>query len=320
LSTLIMSQCWSLQMPPTPKSVLMSLADNANDQGVCWPSIDTIAMRTCFSERAVQNAIKWLEQNGLLRAERVNGRSTNYVLTPGNYTDTPAGDAPRSKCTPHEMHPAANAPTPAADAPQPPQQMHQPPQEVHPNRKEPPCEPSGNRKGSPKGDDADPAALTAKHLVADGVDKKVARDWLTLRKAKRLPLTPTAWDTVKAEAAKVGMTAAEAVKYSVDSNWAGFKASWVERERANAGGSAAAAGKSSTAAEWWLTTAGIEAKAAELGLKQQEGEIFLTLKIRVCRKAGEGPWRQALLNEFARDEAMTERLMTAFYPNGGNEA
>lgn len=319
-----MSQCWTLQMPPTPKSVLISLADNANDQGVCWPSIDTIAMRTCFSERAVQNAIKWLEQNELLRAERVNGRSTNYVLTPGNYTtksgDTPAGDAPRSKCTPQEMHPAAGAPAPAADAPPPPQQLHQPPQELHPNRKEPPSEPSENRKGSPKGDDAEPSALTAKHLAADGVDKKVARDWLTLRKAKRLPLTPTAWDTVKAEAEKVGMTAAESVKYAVDSNWAGFKASWVERERAKAGGSPAATGQSSVAAEWWLTKEGIEAKAAELGLSQGENELFLWFRIRVSAKAGDGPWRQHLYREFSRDEGMTERLNTAFQPSGRSEA
>ncbi|MDE4918302.1 helix-turn-helix protein [Cupriavidus metallidurans] len=315
MSTLIMSQCWSLQMPPTPKAVLISLADNANDQGVCWPSIDTIAMRTCFSERAVQNAIKWLETNRLLRAERVTGKSTNYVLTPDRY-QPPAGDAP-----PQEVHPAGCAPTPAAGAPQPPQQMHQPPQEVHPNRKEPPSEPSGNRKRSPaRADDDATTALKAKDLIAEGVDRQHAKDWLTLRKAKRLPLTPTAWQTVKDEAAKVGMTAPEAVKYSVGSNWAGFKASWIERDRASAGGSQVFAGQSSVAADWWTTKDGIYAKAAELGVTEGDGEIFLSFRIRVSAKAGEGPWRQHLYREFSRDEGMTERLNTAFQPNRRSEA
>lgn len=287
-------------MPPTPKAVLISLADNANDQGVCWPSIETISMRTCFSERAVQNAIKWLEQNGLLRAERANGRSTNYVLTPGKYVSkaesTPAGDAPppaadapRSKCTPQEMHPAGDAQPPAGGAPPPPQEVHQPPQEVHPNRKEPPFEPSQNRNGSPMGDGVEPTSLTAKHLSADGVEGKVARDWLTLRKAKRLPLTPTAWDTVKVEAAKVGMTPAEAVKHSVDSNWAGFKASWVLRERTNAGGSATG-GQTKSGTEWWETASGISARGAELEIKQGPQEAFPYFKARVFEAAGDGPW------------------------------
>jgi hypothetical protein len=42
--------------------------------------------------------------------------------------------------------------------------------------------------------------LTHAALVGQGVDEKVARDWLTIRKAKRAPLTETAWDTIKAEA------------------------------------------------------------------------------------------------------------------------
>ncbi|WP_454752090.1 helix-turn-helix domain-containing protein [Cupriavidus necator] len=317
MSTLIMSQCWTLQMPPTPKAVLISLADNANDQGVCWPSIETIAVRTCFSERAVQNAIKWLEAHDLVIADRSNGRRTSYTLTPDQYIpeekSPPQDMHPRSKCTTEgDAPPQEIRDTPAAGAPVPPQEMRQPPQQVPTNRKEPSSEPSVNRKGSPAGDDAGPSALNAKHLAADGVDKQVARDWLTLRKAKRMPLTPTAWDTTKDEAAKAGMTIGEAVKYAVDSGWGGFKAKWVERDAGKAG--AAGAGATSATDEWWTTREGIEAKAAELGMTPADGEIFLSFRMRVCRKAGEGPWRQHILREFARDEAMTERLNTAFYP------
>lgn len=125
-----MAACWPLQMPPTPKAVLVSLADNANDQGVCWPSIATISKRTCFSERAVQNAIRWLEDQGYLVADRSNGRHTRYEV---NAAPTPAAPAPPP---PQEVHPRTTC-TPAADAPNPRSRCVGPPQEVPTNRQEP---------------------------------------------------------------------------------------------------------------------------------------------------------------------------------------
>ncbi|CCD28666.1 conserved hypothetical protein [Candidatus Glomeribacter gigasporarum BEG34] len=89
MSTIIQAACWPLQLPPTAKFVLILLADNANDQGVCWPSIPKICERTCFSERTVHGAIKWLEQRALLRANRSNGRHTSYILTPQEYSEPP---------------------------------------------------------------------------------------------------------------------------------------------------------------------------------------------------------------------------------------
>ncbi|ATN11751.1 helix-turn-helix domain-containing protein [Pseudomonas sp. FDAARGOS_380] len=114
MSTIIMSLCWPLQgMSGPQKAVLISLADNANDEGVCWPSVARIAERTCLAERTVQGAIKWLGQASILSVRERMGRSTMYTLTPAAY-------AP-----PQEMHPAPDAPpppqlttkTPAAAAP-----------------------------------------------------------------------------------------------------------------------------------------------------------------------------------------------------------
>ncbi|MGQ7814601.1 helix-turn-helix domain-containing protein [Metapseudomonas furukawaii] len=114
MSTVIMTACWPLQgMSPAQKAVLISLADNANDEGVCWPSLARITERTCLSERAVRNALRWLEDSKLMTSHQRNGRSTYYTLTPAAY-------APGTKCPP-----AADAvpprqempPTPAPDAP-----------------------------------------------------------------------------------------------------------------------------------------------------------------------------------------------------------
>ena len=102
MSTIIMSACWPMQgMSAAQKAVLISLADQANDDGYCWPSVKTITMRTCLSARAVQGAIRWLESSGILRSSERRGTSTVYQLTPAAY-------AP-----PQQMHPAPAAPKPS---------------------------------------------------------------------------------------------------------------------------------------------------------------------------------------------------------------
>nr|WP_256994378.1 helix-turn-helix domain-containing protein [Pseudomonas aeruginosa] len=98
-------------MSPAQKAVLISLADQANDQGVCWPAVDSIAMRCCLSKRAVQQAIKWLRGAGIVSVEERQGRSTMYSVTPAAYAPQQEMH-PSSKCTR-----AANAPTPADAAP-----------------------------------------------------------------------------------------------------------------------------------------------------------------------------------------------------------
>jgi hypothetical protein len=77
----------------------------------------------------------------------------------------------------------------------------------------------------------------AKILLADGVDPQHATDWLRVRREKRRPLTQTAWDLVKAEAGKCGMTPDAAVKRAVEEGWAGFKADWISVANAPPGGS-----------------------------------------------------------------------------------
>jgi hypothetical protein len=71
--------------------------------------------------------------------------------------------------------------------------------------------------------------LKAMDLVAEGVDPRHAADWLKVRKDKRAPLTETAWDNVKAEATKAGITTAEAVRISAANSWQGFKAEWMDK-------------------------------------------------------------------------------------------
>lgn len=60
----------------------------------------------------------------------------------------------------------------------------------------------------------------------DDVDPQVWDDWLTTRRAKRLPLTQTALNSVRREAASAGLTFQAAVTFAVEQGWAAFRAEW----------------------------------------------------------------------------------------------
>ncbi len=242
MSTLIQAKCWPLQMPPTPKAVLISLADNANDHGECWPSLPTIAMRTCFSERAIRNAIDWLEAHGLLVADRSNGRHTRYLVTPESFRPSAPSSpsttlppepppAPRAGVSDHEPRhevprsdahtPAPRSTTPAPDAGAPRHEVQKPRHEVPPNHQEPSIEPSKNRKARV------PDFPAAEVLAGLGVDPQVANDWLLMRKKRRAVVTQTVLDGIGREASKAGITLEDALRLMVVRGWQGFQAEWV---------------------------------------------------------------------------------------------
>lgn len=92
---------------------------------------------------------------------------------------------------------------------------------------EPAAAPAGEGKAA--AGDKLPRALGVRELVAEGVDRRHAEDWLKARKAKSLPLTKTALDGVRSEATKAGFTLPQAITYAANEGWAGFKASWMAK-------------------------------------------------------------------------------------------
>lgn len=81
VSLAMMNRCWPVQTTPTAKFVLMTMADRADDDtGYCYASIDYFCERTCLGRTAVINALALLEKDGLLVADRSNGRRTKYWL------------------------------------------------------------------------------------------------------------------------------------------------------------------------------------------------------------------------------------------------
>ncbi len=75
-----MNWAWRQALTPTLKLVLMALADAADDQGVCWPSVSTLAKKCTVSTRTVQRSLRVLIDSGLLIAkprQRRDGSSTS---------------------------------------------------------------------------------------------------------------------------------------------------------------------------------------------------------------------------------------------------
>lgn len=63
-------------------------------------------------------------------------------------------------------------------------------------------------------------------LVSEGVDQQHGKDWLAVRAKHKAPLTLTAWDGLKDEAVKAGITPARAVQICAEKSWRGFDSTW----------------------------------------------------------------------------------------------
>ncbi len=65
-----MNWAWHQSLKPVPKLVLMALADAADDMGVCWPSVSTVATKCNVSTRTVRRVMQALAARDLLVSEQ----------------------------------------------------------------------------------------------------------------------------------------------------------------------------------------------------------------------------------------------------------
>jgi Helix-turn-helix domain len=117
MSLKIMNAVWNTPCEThTQKLVLLKLADNANDAGVCWPSVANIASHCDLTEEGVRNQIKKLAASGLLEVERGHGRghSNRYSILPGNPNGIEVSKIKPQRQTPF---PVEKTPTPLAKNP-----------------------------------------------------------------------------------------------------------------------------------------------------------------------------------------------------------
>lgn len=81
MSNHVVSWAWKQDVPdPECKLILVKLADQANDDGTCWPSRETIARECSMSVSTVKRRIDVLKQLGLVRvgAQRKKKGTNTY--------------------------------------------------------------------------------------------------------------------------------------------------------------------------------------------------------------------------------------------------
>ena len=212
---------------PLRKMVLIKLADQANDDGVCWPSYESIAKTCEISRRSVISHIQWLEEHGFLRIEkRYNAAesknfSNNYHLTLRN-----GKQAVKTKCKSRTS--AANSLGGANAALGGANDSLSNGENAAPKPISKPTNESINESssGTPKKPKPKSASLEKPCDVSD----QTWHDLLALRKAKKSPLTISAWNIAKKQIdeaqAKTNHTLEQILLVWIERGWQGFKAEW----------------------------------------------------------------------------------------------
>lgn len=84
MSVKLMAEVWTLQLKHGQRDVLLVLADHADDDGNCWPSVPLIAWKTDASQRTVQRQLAGIVTDGLAIVTDEGGgrgRPKRYQLT-----------------------------------------------------------------------------------------------------------------------------------------------------------------------------------------------------------------------------------------------
>lgn len=266
MSARLMGMAFKTGIPRGQRFVLVKLCDCANDEGLCYPSQETLAEDTGFATTAVRQHIKWLKEHNFIKsARRQSGRERksdiyriNVALLEKCYAEAAKRKAERRvkmREEPSDYEPSDYEPSDfdvknhqiLSDEPsdfdgslyeEPSVEPSVEPSELNARAARAPAEPHPAKpQAAPRGVAEPPRAKkTGRHafelsLLADyGITGQVAEDFLQVRKAKRQPLTATAVKLLAADAEKCGMTALQAVEYAIASGWGSFRAEWLQNK------------------------------------------------------------------------------------------
>ena len=94
-----MSLVWDSTVPAPERFTLLALADRADEEGVCWPSVPTLARKCATGERTIQRHLATLQSLGVIEVERRLGHRSLYRI------DLDALRAAAQECSTTPPHP-----------------------------------------------------------------------------------------------------------------------------------------------------------------------------------------------------------------------
>ncbi|KAA3644804.1 MAG: hypothetical protein DWQ07_15475 [Chloroflexi bacterium] len=75
------------RMTKSARLVMLSLADRADDDGYCWPSLADIARRCLIDYRTAQYCVRLAEKAAELFVRERSGRTSQFLVLPGMSTE-----------------------------------------------------------------------------------------------------------------------------------------------------------------------------------------------------------------------------------------
>ena len=111
MSIALMAEVWKVTLPDSEKLVLLALADCANDEGACWPSMATLVKKCSKTDRTIQACVKSLVERGHLTRDERPGKGCLYKVHP---KATPEAASPRKDFPPKRT---TQTPEAASDKP-----------------------------------------------------------------------------------------------------------------------------------------------------------------------------------------------------------
>ncbi|WP_081072528.1 helix-turn-helix domain-containing protein [Burkholderia stagnalis] len=311
MSIHLMNQAWRTDLPTGAKFVLVAVCDTANDEGVCWPSVETIRRKCSMGERTVQRHLDDLESAGIITRSFRKGRSTTYQVHEAKFPfSTPAKLAPPQERHPRQDDaPAKLAPPPAKNDGAPPPNSTGTPAKLAPRT-------TKNRK--PNHQETRGAATPRVCVeLPEWLDPKAWGRW----EAHRVAVAAAGgavWSQALAEVSLLtlaqrrteGHDPAECINASILGNWSGI----FPPRKVSAVGEAMAA---NVPDDWHETMAGIVERGKQLGIPQkadeQSGIGLERFKARVFRAAGPGRWQDDMLNRVTRESEERGAALLAFF-------
>lgn len=247
---------WALNLKverSTAKFVLVAMANCANNDMTCWPSVQYLSDATCQDRKTVLENIKRLKEYGYIADTTMRRGQSGQVIVyqlknpengtvpktgPSNAGDDGADEESQKRdSSENGTVPKTDDNSPVFSGKQSRFSAKTGPKTGHGTVKNP-KEPKGNPKKAQASSVIKSTWKPLDALLEAGVDKKTAEDWLTLRKGKSAAVTETVLDQAKDHASRAGMPLAEALKICCLRGWAGYKAEWLikhaEEEKAGA--------------------------------------------------------------------------------------
>ena len=211
MSVKTLSRVWEhSQHSGTALLMLLAIADFSDDDGRAYPAVGTLAKKCRMKLRNAQAILAVLRHSGELNVRENEGpKGTNLyrINLAALGVQSTAGVQKSAGVQPDARGGADSCAKPLQRTAPEPSLTRQEPKTTH-KRPRPPV--------------VDVAALLP------GVDGQTLKDWLQVRKAKRVgPVTATVAKSMNTEATKAHLTLQKAVELCCRRGWASFDASWI---------------------------------------------------------------------------------------------